>query len=64
VAVSPTPPPPALRRHPRGVPLRDLLADDRDDVAAEVDGVVEQAVAAGGEDVDAQVVVVEEGLGD
>ncbi len=42
-------------RRPLGVAPRDLLADDRDHVPPEVDGVAEQVVAAGGEDVDADV---------
>src|SRR5690606_8244440 len=47
-----------------GVALRDLLADDRDDVPAEVDRVVEQVVAARGDDADAEVVVREQRLRD
>ena len=46
------------------VPLGDLLADQRDDVAAEIDGVVVDVVAAGGQQADAEVVVVEQGRGD
>jgi hypothetical protein len=34
------------------VPLGDLLPDDRDDVAADVDGVGEQVVAAHGDDLE------------
>src|SRR5690606_9291830 len=47
-----------------GVALRDLLADDRDDVPAEVDRVVEKVVAARGDDADAEVVVREQRLRD
>ena len=46
------------------VPLGDLVLDDRDDVPPEVDGVVEQVVAARGDDPHAQVVVREQRLRD
>jgi hypothetical protein len=47
-----------------GLPLGDLLAHDRDHLAAELRGVGEQVVAAGGEDVDAEVPVVQQRRGD
>src|SRR5436190_10324481 len=44
----------------RPVPLGDFLADDGDDALAEFDGVLEDVVAPGRQDLDAEVVVVEQ----
>src|SRR5712691_11180433 len=45
------------------IALGDLLAHDRDDVLAEVDGVGQRVVAPRRQDLDAEVVVVEQGGG-
>jgi len=53
---------PGLRGRP--VPLGDLLADEREDLTADIDGVGEKVITTHGDDVHPEIDVVQDGLRD